>query len=363
MRGHLLPLLLVMLAAALPARAASVLEDLNRALTDGVILPGYQRFADATAGLEAAVAGFCAAPTPGRLKDARAAFGQAMLAWQHVQPFVFGPILSGARTSVVQLFPDRRGAISRQLSQALAAKDPEVVAPGGLEGKSVALTGFPALEQVLYADARLPGPEAWGADADYACALAAAIARNLAEIAADVLDEWRRPGGFRDMVLTAAAGNDAYFTAEDATADLLKSLHTALQSVIALKLEAPLGAALEEAKPRRAESWRSALSLAAIRANIETAQALYAGAGGFGDALATLADEGQLDWTIRQGFARAFAQLDGIAPSLHAAVEDPAGRARIEALLAELRTLRRLVAQELAPALGLLIGFNAMDGD
>jgi predicted lipoprotein len=347
----------------MPARAASVLEDLNRALTDTVVVPGYQRFAAATASLEAAVAGFCAAPTPERLKDARAAFADAMLAWQHVQPIVYGPILSGARTSVIQLFPDRRGTITRQLSQALAARDPKVVAPGGLEGKSVALTGFPALEQILYDDARLPGTEASGPDADYACALAAAIARNLAGIAAGVLEEWQRPGGFRETVLTAAAGNDAYFTAEDATADLLKSLHTALQSVIALKLEAPLGASLEEAKPRRAESWRSELSLADIRANLETAQALYAGPGSFGDALAAIADEDQLDWTIRQGFARAFAQLDGIAPPLHAAVEDPTARARIEALLAELRTLRRLVGQELAPALGLLVGFNAMDGD
>jgi uncharacterized protein len=261
MRGHLLPLLLVLLAAAMPARAESVLEDLNRQLTDTVIVPGYERFAAATATLEAAMAGFCEAPTPERLKDARRAFEQAMLAWQHVQPIVFGPVLSGARTSVIQLFPDRRGAIWRQLSQALAAKDPELLAPGGLEGKSVALTGFPALEQILYDDARLPAPEAAAADADYACALAAAIARNLAGIAAGVLDGWQRQGGFRDTVLTAAAGNDAYFTAEDASGDLLKSLHTALQSVIALKLEAPLGASLEEAKPRRAESWRSGLSL------------------------------------------------------------------------------------------------------
>ncbi|MGH6898309.1 MAG: imelysin family protein [Geminicoccaceae bacterium] len=367
MRGRLFVLLLAGLAAAIPARAASVLEDLNRQLTDAVIVPGYQRFAEATAALEAAVSEFCEAPTPDHLERARSAFEQAMLAWQHVQPVVFGPVVSGARTSIIQLFPDRRGAISRQLSQVLAARDPALLAPGGLEGKSVALTGFPALEQILYDDARLPTPEAsgaaTGADADYACGLAAAIARNLAGLAAGILDDWRRPGGFREAVLTAGAGNDAYFTAEDASGDLLKSLHTALQSVIALKLEAPLGAALEEAKPRRAESWRSELSLANIRANLETAEALYAGAGGFGAALAALADEDQLDWAIRRGFDRAFAQLDAIALPLPAAVEDPAARARIEALLAELRTLRLLVAQELAPALGLLVGFNAMDGD
>jgi predicted lipoprotein len=101
-----------------------------------------------------------------------------MLAWQRVQPVVFGPIVAGARSSVIQLFPDRRGVISRQLSRALAAKDPALVAPGELEGKSVALTGFPALEQILYDDERLPAPGRSTPDADYACALAAAIAGN-----------------------------------------------------------------------------------------------------------------------------------------------------------------------------------------
>jgi hypothetical protein len=229
MRARVLVLLLVGLVAAPGARGASVFEQVNRELTDAVIVPGYQNFAVATASLEQAMSDFCAAPTAEHLKAARQAFEQAMVAWQHVQPIGFGPIVSGARNSIIQLFPDRRGAISRQLSGALAARDPAVVAPEGLQGKSVALTGFPALEQILYDDERLPGPDGSGPDADYACALASAIARNLAGIAAAVLEDWQRPGGFRDTMLTAAAGNEAYFTAEDASVDLLKSLHNALQ--------------------------------------------------------------------------------------------------------------------------------------
>jgi predicted lipoprotein len=164
-------------------------------------------------------------------------------------------------------------------------------------------------------------------------------------------------------MLTAAAGNDAYFAAEDASGDLLKSLHTALQGVIALKLEAPLGASIEEAKSRRAESWRSGLSLANVRANLETADALYAAPGGFSAALKALTKDDELDRALRQGFERAFAQLDAIGLPLPAAVEDPAARAQVEALLAEVKGLRQLVTEQLAPALDLLVGFNAMDGD
>ena len=166
------------------------------------------------------------------------------------------------------------------------------------------------------------------------------------------------------MMLTAAAGNDAYFAAEEASGDLLKSLHTALQSVIALKLEAPLGASLDQAKPRRAENWRSELSLAGIRANLETADALYAGPGGFSTALQALTDEDQLDWAIRQDFdagVRA-ARCDRAAAAMRRS-SDAAARAQVEALLAEVKSMRQLVSQELAPALDLLVGFNAMDGD
>ena len=216
-----------------------------------MVVPGYQRFAATAATLETAVSDFCAQPTPERLQAARGAFEQAMLAWQHVQPIVFGPIAAEARASRIQLFPDKTGAVSRQLNRALADQEPGLVAPGGLEGKSVALTGFPALEQILYDDARLPAAGGSGPDADYACALAAAIARNLAGLAAGVLDDWQRPGGFRDMMLTAAAGNDAYFAAEEASGDLIKSLHTALQSVIAVETRS---AARGIARPGQAQT-------------------------------------------------------------------------------------------------------------
>jgi predicted lipoprotein len=104
MRACLIPLLMVVLAAA-PARAQSPLEQLNQALVDGVIIPGYEGFAAAAAALETATSEFCAEPTPQRLAAARETFADAMLAWQRVQPVVFGPIVAGARASVISCFP------------------------------------------------------------------------------------------------------------------------------------------------------------------------------------------------------------------------------------------------------------------
>jgi predicted lipoprotein len=45
------------------------------------------------------------------------------------------------------------------------------------------------------------------------------------------------------------------------------------------------------------------------------------------------------------------------------AIKQPAERPKVEQLLAELKTLRRMLRNELAPAISLVIGFNATDGD
>ena len=197
------------------------------------------------------------------------------------------------------------------MNELLVAMDQGLLAPGALEGGSVAITGLPALELILFDDA---GCLRRGRDAraTYACALASAIARNLATKGKAIVDAWTRPGAFATLLRTAGTGNEAYVEPEEATGDYLKSLHTALQAIIAVKLEEPLGESLDEARPRRAENWRSERSLADIQANFETAQALYVSPGGFGDLLLAVTDEAELDRAIRAGFERCFAKLAAI---------------------------------------------------
>jgi predicted lipoprotein len=44
-------------------------------------------------------------------------------------------------------------------------------------------------------------------------------------------------------------------------------------------------------------------------------------------------------------------------------VIDPTARPNVEKLHLEVRALRQIIAQRLAPALGFEVGFNALDGD
>lgn len=363
LRSFRLLLLCTLGLLLIPAGAARPLEPADHArlaasLTDGVVMPAYRGHAAATRALAEALAGACGNAETAVAKRVEASFHDAMEAWQHAAPIHLGPIMTGFGPARVQYWPDRRGTGARQLRRALAAEDPRLLDPDALAEASVALRDLQALERLLYD----PDPGTVLAAGGYGCALAATVAQVQARLAADLLAAWEGPDGFRQTVLTAAAGNDAYFDAGEAAADFLRSLSTTLDIVIAQKLEIPLGASAETSRPRLVENGRSGRSLRNIVANLETAAALYRSENGFGDLLSQ-AGSWPLDRGMRDLFGELVAQAEAVAPPLSAAVTDPDRRAALETLVEKLKTARVLVTGALAQEIGLVIGFNATDGD
>jgi predicted lipoprotein len=354
--------LLVFSASAARADSTPDYAALNKALTDAVVVPAYRTLADETAHLADTLTTFCAAPDAAGLDKAQTAFAAALEAWQHAQPFSYGPVTENGRAARFLYWPDKSSVGARQLRRALAARDPALLADGGLTGKSVALQSLAAVERILFAEGDAIARPDGGDRARYACALAAAMARFEAGLAALVLEQWVEPDAFRDAVLTAAEGNDMYFDAKEAATDLFKSLSGTLDAAVELKLERPLGHSLRDARPRRAESWRSRRSLANIAANLETARALFVTPGGFGDQLSA-AGSADLDEGMRRSFDEAVALARNETLSLHDAVTDKKGRWRIGVLREKLKSLRLLIDEVVAPEIGLNVGFNARDGD
>ena len=129
-----------------------------------------------------------------------------------------------------------------------------------------------------------------------------------------------------------------------------------------LKLKRPLGTSIDKARPRRAESWRSARSLQNIIANLETARALYETPAAFGDLLVAAGAE-PLDVGLRRSFVETIADARSFDLPLHKAVKAPDARAELLAMLEELKGLHLLIAGLVADGVGLVIGFNAMDDD
>jgi len=365
----LLAVLVTLFAGIGAVRAEPTEADyrrLNDSLVERHVVPGYTRLAEATAGLSTAADTFCAAPSMPALEALRGAYGAAADAWQGIQHVRFGPVELFMRSVRFAFWPDPRNTVSRQLTSTLAARDPEAVAQPAFDKGSIAVQGLPALERLLYGKDSAAALMASGDDARYRCTMITAIAHNLAVIAKDVEAAWTkgdRP--FAAVISQAGPDNDRYRDPKEATLDLFKSLYSAIELVADHKLAKPLGETLAAARPSLAESWRSERSLDNVRANLAAAEAMYRGEGGYGmsDFVRQAAGDAAFDDLLSRAFTQTRATADRIALPLEAAVSDPAARPAVEQLATEAAALKQLLVQRLSTALGIPVGFNALDGD
>lgn len=336
---------LAMLAALITAPAhaeaqPNTRDAINATVTVEHIRPAYARLAKTTAALERQVDRFCAAPDAAGLAVVRDFFAPAFLAWQGAQHMRFGPVQLFMRDFRFQLWPDKRGSVGRHLDRLIAEDDPAALEGQRFTAGSVAVQGFSAFERLAFS----PAMGKFDAPTFAArCRVLRAIAANLAAMSAAVDSEWAQAKPADDV--------DARQT------ELLVALHTELESIVSQKLALPLGSDAAHARGKRAEAWRSGLSRAALRENLLAAQALYR------LAFAPQIDDAALAADVAAGFDAAFARLDAIDRPLAEAVAEPRERGKIEALRAALSQLKADIAGRLAPALGLTLGFNSLDGD
>jgi len=340
---------------ALAAGAAGAAPDYRAINADAVkrhILPRYAALAAATGELAAATRAFCAAPEPAKLPPLQAAWRGAMAAWQGAQHLRFGPVEYFNRLPRFAFWPDPRNVTQRQLDALFAKRDAEAIAPDRLVSGSVAVQGLSALERVLFDDkeagllAREP----------FRCQWLTAAGGNLAAMARDILADWRDPPqDFARRFVAADGAGSQYHAPSEATLDLFKGVYTAVELVADHKLARPMGDKPGEARPRLAESWRSDTSLDHIRANLAAARDLYRSL----EPGVPAALRGDLS----AAFESAVASAAAVQGPLDAALADTARRPALEKLRADAMGLKRLLAENLAPGLGLPLGFNALDGD
>ncbi len=333
-------LLALLAAPAIPAAAGDEAR-VSAALIEGHVLARYERLAAASGAFARAVAAHCAGGD-----KARAAFHATMEAWMGIEHVRFGPVELFMRGYRFHFWPQARGrvfAAMRALVQAGAGAAPTAAQ---LARADLAVQGLPAAEALLYGGQRLAA-----LDAPQACRLLAAIAANMRAMADEIVAGWNRDGAS-----FAADAREASFA-------FLASLHDGLQRLADVKLKPVLGQDIASARPVLAESRPSGRSLRNMVANLAALRALYRGEGGPGlGALAAAADPA-LDRLLIKAFDATMATARGIARPLEEAALDPALRPQAEKLLLQLRALRQLVRERLAPALGLPLGFNAFDGD
>lgn len=338
--------------AATPSDEA--VKDSVAATAREVIAPAYRALADEAARLPHIAGRYCGGEEAA-LTAFREAFAQTALAWARIQYLAFGPIAPERRAARIAFFPDSTNAISRQLGALLAGDDPAALSVDAIASGSVALQGLSALERLILGDAVPAGGKE--------CALAEAIAQNLASVTLTVADEWA-PGetSFIGKIETTGPGSGAFLTDREPAERLLNDLLTGIVAMRDQKLIKPMGEDVAHAKPKQSEYWRSGLGSEALRANLAGITAILLAPGGFAETLEA-SGAGDVADGLRADLDAAKSAFDALPPALDAAMADDEARQSLVAAAATLGAIRDRLGGPVANSLGLLIGFNALDGD
>ncbi len=258
-----------LLAAFLALAAVPAAADTDHAAIAGralnqVILPGFERLAEATEILSAEADGACSGDGPIEADPVKAAYMHAFDAWIGIGFIDFGPMQEDNAGFALAFWPDTKGSTPRSIDTMVKAEDKVVDDPTAFRGVSVAARGFFALDYLLYD----PSAKPIAAD-EYRCRLLVAIARDAATTSARVLERWRDPW---TGILTSAGSpsNPVYTAPEESTKALYSALTDALQADIDLRLGRPMGT-FEKPQPQRAEAWRSGRSLRDVQLSLRGA--------------------------------------------------------------------------------------------
>lgn len=328
---------------------------------DHAIAPDMIALATATATLDVALTAFCAAPATADRAPVDAAFADVVTAWARIVPLQIEPLRTDARRERFFFWPDPRGIMLRQLQPLIAQRDPTAIDPASLAGKSAALQGVGALEFLLYGT----GAEAIlqpGEDGAFRCAYATAISANLDAIATALVTDTALDSAFRALVAAPGAANPLYRNANEATIDIVMSTVTATELADDQILTPMIGATPEEARPRGAPLWRSNLTLAFVEAMLAVPADIFERA----DLVAALpAAQSWVPEQLRGEAQNAARTLDAIAltAGVEAAATDPANRQRLVVANFIADNLEAIAGITLPAALGIDLGFNALDGD
>lgn len=347
---------------ALPVSAGEAeLSPVLSEMVDGVIIPAYEQFVAVSENEIAAMEKLCADPGAETLKSARAGFAALVHGFSRIEAMRFGPARDENRFERLFFWPDRRSRGLRQVEGIIREKEMSALDAAQLAEKSVAVQGLLALDFVLFDDG---AEKALLRKGSFRCGYALAISRRIAATANDLLADWNGPSGYGHQMKNAGPDQPVYRSSDEAMQEILRSSAEMLTIGRNFKIAQVIGDRAEEAKLKRAPFWRSSLWLGVVDGNIAFIEALFAG-----DTLtAKLDDENkslpkELRFELEQA-RKAIAEAgehielgvatDGIGDEAHGL---------LQYATVPLHGAADILENRLPQALGLVIGFNSLDGD
>ncbi|WP_194435525.1 imelysin family protein [Vibrio fluminensis] len=265
---------------------------------------------------------------------------QTMHAWMALQGQERGPQGALEQSWNIQFWPDKKNTTGRKMS-ALVKQDKRDWSAEDISQQSVTVQGLGSMEWLLYDKASN------FKTSKNTCALGAAISRNLSNNAATVAEAWEEnpwtelPQKNWESEYIALLSNQLDYTMK--------------------KLSRPL-AKVGKPRPYFAESWRSETSLKNLEHNVVALKRLYLANGQGLDAYLRLIGKPQLADRILAQFNQTL-ETWPTETSLFALLQTKSGYQSVLNQYNKLERLNYLIHEEVAIELGVVIGFNATDGD
>ncbi len=265
---------------------------------------------------------------------------QTMIAWMALQGQERGPADALAESWNVQFWPDKKNTTGRKMTA--ITKQDKVWSASEIANNSVTVQGLGAIEWLLY-DVQSP----LLTSKEQACKSAIAISQNLANKAELIETAWRvNPWKQLDQ--------------QSWTSEYIALLSNQLEFSMS-KLSRPL-ANIGQPRPYFSESWRSKTSMLNLKANVEAMQALYLADGNGLDKMLRENDLIDLADRVKSQYSDLI-ETWPLQASLFDMLQTKEGYRATLSVYNKMDQLKYLLHDEVSVELGVVIGFNATDGD
>ena len=365
-------LLLCLAPTTLWAQTVTPLPDSGGLLvniTEKTIQPLYRELDKAGEALAQQSKVFCSNPDQANFTAVRQAWAETLLAWQRTDALLFGPAVENQRDFNVHFTPPKKLVIQKHLN-ANTALTPDTIAQTGVGGR-----GLPALEWLLFdreqpIDAQLKTFQQDGGKRR--CAYVQAASELLQGDLHEIAQAWADAGdSYAKAFKTAAQGNAHLANTQQALDTLVGKIYQSSEKIAKNRLGNPLGKGLissgtnhdtvqNQSNAYQLEAWRSGYAIQSVRANMQGLQRLLVDGGILAQLKTQTANQAlaeQLTTAIEAFLKLPVPETDPfelISQGKGAALDDYYQRAE---------SIRSLIRTQLAPAMGVQLGFNDNDGD
>lgn len=282
-------------------------------------------------------------------KDCRASalkheFNVNFDAWIAASIIQFGPIQKLGGSAIFSFWPDKKGFTSKKIKQLIKTQDISIYDSKKFKEVSVAGKGFMALERLIYDDNHNSYKKN-----SYKCYLVKAIINDITINAQELNNDWQ---GTFDKELSAAKVNAGkqFLNQSEVAAAYLTSVLSGLEFIVRYRIGRPLGK-FDKTRPKRAEAWRSSRSLRNIQISLRTLSEISI----------KLSDESL--WDTKEKFAAAIRFSETLTNENFQNIDEISLRFQLQTLSTLVSVTHKATSIELSQYLGVVSGFNALDGD